>query len=210
MISGLSVQAVLRTSAAVLAMVWMGHAAVAQDTVVEDPVSEEYVDGLGDPAESTEEPVFYVEDGVLPEDGHVTIDLVWDDEVPPDEGDVDGGGDDGLPTDEEIVDDEGYVEEEILLSDGIGDGLPLDGEGEPVAEGSGEEEPVFVTSCGGCELETSVGGPEVQRDNATGGVIVDGSDDGDDAVARSGSNACDSGAISKMWICTVQNGAWRD
>jgi hypothetical protein len=178
----------LRTSAAVLAMLCLGHGAMAQDAGTEDPV-----DYVG-------EDIFIDYEVILVE-----------------------GTDEGVPTDEEIVyDDEGYVDEgyvdgEVVLSDGIGDGLPLDGEVEyvegeegPVADGSGDEEPVYVTTCDGCESEFGVGGPEVQRDNTTAGVIENRSSGNDAAVARSGSNACDSGPLSTAWICTVQNGAWRD
>lgn len=222
----------LRTSAAVLAIVWLGHAAMAQDAEVDETVVADQVwdDGgwqLTDPPEPIDDGSWQLTDPPEPIDDDGVV-VVEDDEIIfeilPYEGD-DGGVvvEDGVPTDEEVVFEEGYVgedgnvEEEIILSDGIGDGEPLDpevyyveGEEDPVADGSGEEEPVFVTSCGGCELESGVGGPEVQRDNTPGGVIAGGSDDRDAPVARSSSNACDSGPVSKMWICTVQNGAWRD
>jgi hypothetical protein len=160
-------QVIFRASAAVLTMVWLSHAAMAQDAETEEP--------------AIDEPVEYVEDWVA-EEGEV-------------------------PNDEEYL-----YDGEVILSDGIGDGVPLE---DDVAVGDGdgiavEEEPVFVTSCGGCELEFTAGGPEVQRDNAPAALIENRSSGSDAVVARSGSNACDSGPLSKMWICTVQNGVWRD
>jgi hypothetical protein len=173
--SGNGAQVALRTSAAVLAMLWLGHAAVAQDAEDGFDAGDEIVDITVDPIEVGEDWVA-----------------------------VDGEE----PTEEIVV----YDSEE-LLSDGIGDGVPLDddvlngeGDGAPSDDGATEEEPVFVSTCGGCELEFGVGGPEVQRDD-TPVVLHTGSDS---EVLAASSNACDSGWLSTAWICTVQNGSWRD
>ena len=96
---------------------------------------------------------------------------------------------DAVSGDEDVVVvDETLVDEPVLVDDGS------------------VEEPVFVSVCGGCELENMAGGPEVQR-----GPHAVQSGSGDTVVtARSGGNACASGALAQMWICTVQNDSWRD
>jgi hypothetical protein len=193
-------QAFFRTSAAVLTMVLLGHAAMAQDAETEEPVVEDVVEYIDEGGEYIDEGIEYIDEGGEYIDEPVEYVEDWVAE----EGE--------LPTDEEFL-----YDGEVILSDGIGDGVPLDddvlyGEGEeiPSDDGATGEEPVFVTSCGGCELEFVAGGPEVQRDDGPAAVIGNRSSDNDPVVARSGGNACDSGPLSKMWICTVQNGSWRD
>jgi hypothetical protein len=113
---------VLRTSVAVVAMVWFGQMAMAEDVIVDE----------------------------------TDVTIIEDDQVVVDDGSID--------------------------------------------------EPVFVSSCGGCELENFAGGPEVQR-----GPHAGTSGNGDTAVAaHQGGNACASGALAQMWVCTVQNDSWRN
>ena len=114
------------------------------------PVEEEILDENGDPVVT-----IYVSDGIGAEGDPIVVDPV-DDPI-----NTDGIGD-GLPLDDEIID----------LGDGIGDGEPVPdvviddeiggviGE-EPVPEVTMMEFP--DSNCGGCELQTMAGGPEVQR-----------------------------------------------
>jgi hypothetical protein len=189
-------RAVLRTSAAVLALVWFGQAAMAEDAVLEDPAVSgvDALDGFLGPAE-TGETVIDAEESAC---GGCEA---WTTFVT----DVEGGGEEVIVEDETVLMDGG---EEVIVED---DSVLVDAGG----EGDGE----FVTTCDGCELQNmageppvlSPGGPEVQRDSAVNPLATTGNgSDSDPVVSRSSGNACDSGPVSKMWICTVQGDSWRN
>lgn len=220
------VKAVLCNSAAVLALVWFGQAATAQDVPTDEPEVVAIEDG----------PDGFIGPAVI---GETVVDEAGVDDAGVDEAVVDEAGvDDGTSVDfdgsacggcevwttfvQDGEGDEAVDGEEVVFDDGavVDDGEVKTEDDTVVVDAGGEEEGEFVTTCDGCEVQNMAGGeipvfmagsPEVQRDIAgEAPVVLNGDHGSDSVVSRNSGNACDAGALSKTWICTVQGDSWRD
>lgn len=225
-------KAVLRTSVAVLALVCLGQAAIAEDQVTEDPAAGSVEEGsvgldgfLGEAV--TGETVVEEESDCGGCEAWTTfeIDVVVEDEG----GSVDG--EEGVIEDEVVLadDEEAIVEDEVVLADGeevivedelvLADGEEVIVDGEVVVEFDRDTDGEDLSDCGGCEMQNtaidppvflSSGGPEVQRNNEGDAPAVLSATAGSETAASNSSNACDSGWLASKWICTVQGESWRD